>query len=236
MLLAVPAISLSVYSQPQLEWIKWVALISMTLDHYGKIVDPSLFDETHAIGRLSFPLFSWIMASRLSVAPDAARKYLIWLLPWALISQPIYVVAGKEWMQWNIMFTLLFGVMIYMSLEQVRQGHWLCALPLLVVALAGSVFVDYGSFGVAMIPVLAECLKRGKNIALMALVPLSLAANMNFEAPYFSAIDLCAALSVLFAYLSYRDGITIPRLSKFFFYAYYPAHLYILHITDLYLL
>ncbi len=208
----------------------------MTLDHYGKIVDPSLFEETHAIGRLSFPLFAWIMASRLSVTPAVARKYLLWLLPWALLSQPIYVLAGKEWMQWNIMFTLLFGVMIYRGLQQIRQGYWQRAFPLLVVALAGSVFVDYGPFGVVMIPVLAECLERGKNIALLALVPLSLAANMNFETPYFSAIDWFAILSVVFAYLSFRDYVTIPRVSKLFFYAYYPAHIYILHVTDLYLL
>jgi len=67
-------VSFSVHSQ--LELLKWIALVAMTLDHYGKIVDPSIFEETHAIGRLAYPLFAWIIASRLSTKPALAQKYL----------------------------------------------------------------------------------------------------------------------------------------------------------------
>jgi hypothetical protein len=44
-----------------LEGAKWVALVTMTIDHYGKIVDPSVMLVTHCSRRLSFPLFgsSW---------------------------------------------------------------------------------------------------------------------------------------------------------------------------------
>ena len=49
------------FPQADLELAKWIALITMAVDHYGKIVDDSVFLETHAIGRISFPLFAAII-------------------------------------------------------------------------------------------------------------------------------------------------------------------------------
>jgi hypothetical protein len=219
----------------ELEVVKWIALLSMTLDHYGKIVDLSLFEVTHAIGRLAFPLFAWIIASRLAMSPEVANTYLRWLLPWAFISQPVFVLAGKSWTDWNIMFTLLFGVVTCIGVNEARQDNWKRALPLLVLALIGSTLAEYGLVGVAMIALLTACLQRDRNIALLALAPLSLAANLSLVAPYFAAMDWFAALAVGGAYLPRLQVVTLPRLPKAFFYAYYPAHIYLLHLTDLYL-
>lgn len=219
----------------RLELVKWIALLSMTVDHYGKIVDPSLFEVTHAIGRLSFPLFAWIIASRLAISAELAQKYVRWLLPWALVSQPIFVLAGKSWTDWNILFTLLFGVVAYSALNDIKHNDRR-TLFLLALALSGSALAEYGLVGVAMIPILTACLQQDENVALVALVPLSLSANISLAAPHFSTIDLFAAGAVFVAALSRLNAVTLPRLPKIFFYAYYPVHIYILHLTDLYLL
>ena len=56
------------------------------------------------------------------------------------------------------------------------------------------------------------------------------------HAPWLTTLDLFAFLSAPFVYLASLARFTIPRLPKLFFYAYYPAHVYVLHITDWYLL
>lgn len=208
----------------------------MTLDHYGKIVEPSVYAPTHAIGRLAFPLFAWILASRLAARPALARKYLIWLLPWALLSQPVFVIAGKTWLQWNIMFTLFFGVLAYLGIRAAAKRNRVQAAALLAISLAGSIFAEYGLFGVMLIPALVLCLQRGENTALAALAPLSLLANVTIAAPHFAALDLFAALTAPVVYLTRLNRLRIARMPKLFFYAYYPGHVYVLHITDLYLL
>ena len=57
-----------------LELAKWIALIAMVIDHYGKIVEPSLYLETHAIGRVSFPLFAAIVGTRLALHPSLGAR------------------------------------------------------------------------------------------------------------------------------------------------------------------
>ena len=69
----------------------------MFIDHYGKIVEPDLYLPTHAIGRLSFPLFATIIGTRLALRPDLAKRYLKRLLPWALVSQPVFVFWRLGW-------------------------------------------------------------------------------------------------------------------------------------------
>ena len=71
------------------ELAKWIAVVTMVIDHYGKIVDQDVLVWTHWIGRAAFPLFFWIIASRLADRPDAAKGYVRSLLPWALVSQPV---------------------------------------------------------------------------------------------------------------------------------------------------
>ena len=220
----------------QYELLKWLALVAMTLDHYGKIVAPSVFSETHAIGRLAYPLFAWILASRIAVQPALARKYLVWLLPFALLSQPIFVIAGKTWMQWNIMFTLFFGILASLGIKAAREHNIGQAVALLAVSLTGSIFAEYGPFGVMLTPALILCLQRGENAALIALIPLCLIANITIEAPYFTPIDLFATLAVPVIYLSRLIKARIPRMPKLFFYIYYPGHVYILHLADWYIL
>ena len=220
----------------QLEFLKWLALAAMTLDHYGKIVDPSVNEPTHAIGHLAYPLFAWVLASRLTGKKELAAKYLVWLLSFAVLSQPVFVIAGKTWMQWKIMFTLFFGVVAYLGIDAARNRRVGLAGAQLAVAVSGSVFAEYGFFGVMLIPALIYCLQRGQDTALVALAPLSLAANITFPAPHFSSLDWFAALTAPAVYLARVNRISIPCMPKLFFYVYYPGHIYAFHVLDLYVL
>jgi hypothetical protein len=207
----------------------------MTIDHFGKIVAPDLFTPTHAVGRVAFPLLAWIVAVRLTLSPELAPRYLRTLLPWALVSQPVYVVAGREWWQGNILVTLALGVLATLAVRRIAEGRRGEGVPLLALSLLPAAWVEFGVPGVVLVPALAALASHGVGPALWALGPLGVLVNLDLADPVPSATDLCALAAAPLAWLSLRATRRwggLPRLPKHVFYAYYPAHLALLHWID----
>ena len=223
------------FEQVDLELAKWVAILSMTIDHYGRIVDPQLQLETQLVGRVAFPLFAWIVGTRLVLSPDLARRYLLALLPWALVSQPMYVLAGHQWTQGNILATLALGVAATLALRAAWAGRWLAGpLGLLPVLLLGP-FVEYGLLGIALVPAVAF-LAGGRMIwGAWAVGPLGVLANLGPAHGVLDLADAAALFATAVALASQHAGWTLPRLPKHVFYGYYPVHLYLLHLANLHL-
>lgn len=206
----------------------------MAIDHYGKIVDDSVFLETHAIGRVSFPLFAAIVGIRLAMRPERDTRYLRYLVPWAIVSQPAFVLAGRDWHDGNIFFTLALGVLAaFLWRRRSAMSELSLAAAFAAIAVA-SVFVEFGPLGVAMIPATAWLAARGGQAGLVTAGPFGLAANMVPSWPPFQAADLAALLASPILMLSVRMKIRLPRLPTQFFYAFYPGHLLALHLYDLY--
>jgi hypothetical protein len=220
--------------QTDFELAKWVALVAMAADHYGKIVDPGLYEVTHAFGRLSFPILATIIGCRLALRPELGMRYAARLFPWALVSQPVFVVVGRDWYDGNILFTLLFGVLVTVLLRQ-AQGRrpWLIGLALVVLAPL-SYFVEFGPIGVAMIPLTAFSMSRSGSAGLWLSGPLGLAANMAPGWPILRWIDVPALGSSLVILGSVALHPRVPRFPTQLFYAFYPLHLLALHFYDLY--
>ena len=222
------------FSQADLELAKWVAIVTMAIDHYGKIVDPSVLEPAHAIGRVSFPLFAAIIGIRLATRPDLDRRYLRYLIPWAIVSQPVFVVVGRPWYDGNILITLALGVAATHLLRRRTE----IAEPLLAAALVAvfmlSLFVDYGPLGVAMIPAMAFLVAGYGYLGAAAVGPLGLAANVEFSSRVLAWADLTAIFATPTLMVSLWAKIHLPRLPTQLFYAFYPAHLLALHYYDLY--
>jgi TraX protein len=216
-----------------LEAAKWIALITMTIDHYGKIVDPSVFLVTHCIGRVSFPLFAGIVGLRLALAPALAGSYLKRLTFWAVVSQPVFVLAGRPWSDGNILFTLLLGVAANSAILLLRRDRDAGGILLLVLIAAAASYAEFGIAGVAMVPLVARIASARPSTALWLIGPIGVLANLVFEFPPLVAADLFALGATPVAVASARLPGSVPRLPKYFFYAYYPAHLYALHWIDL---
>lgn len=149
------------FAQPDLELAKWIAVITMAIDHYGKIVDESVFVETHAIGRLSFPLFAAIIAIRLAARPSLDQRYLRHLIPWTIVSQPIFVLVGRQWYDGNILVTLGLGVAATLVLQRRAELSTVSLAAALAAIAASSIFTDYGPLGVAMIPTMTFLARGG---------------------------------------------------------------------------
>jgi hypothetical protein len=221
------------FAQADLELAKWVALVTMAVDHYGKIVDDSVFLETHTIGRLSFPLFAAIIGIRLAARPELDWRYLRYLIPWALVSQPVFVLVGREWYEGNIMFTLALGVLAAFVWRHPTLREWSRTVAFAAI-FGASAFFDYGPIGVLMIPAMVYFFARSSTAGIAAAGPLGLAANLVPLSPPLQMADLAALLASPILFLSLKGQIRLPRLPTQFFYAFYPAHLLVLHFYDLY--
>jgi hypothetical protein len=208
----------------------------MAIDHYGKIVDQDLFVPTHMIGRVSFPLFATIVGLRLAVSPSLAGRYLRRMIPWAIVTQPIYVLAGREWMLGNILFTLALGVIAWLALGRISRGRHLGGAALLALVAVLSIPVEFGPPGVAMVVVTALLASSDPGLGLGASGPLGVLVNLRLTPPFLRMIDLTALLSTAVAAASTHFRLRLPRLPTQAFYAFYPAHLLALHLIDLYAL
>jgi hypothetical protein len=216
--------------QAQFEAAKWLAIVAMAIDHFGKIVAPDLYVLTHVIGRISFPLLAWIVACRLATRPGVARSYLIWLVPFALLSQPVFVLAGREIWDGNILFTLALGVGASVLIDQATEKKWGVLALLLVAAL--SMLVEFGPIGVATIVVLRLISERRFTLAAWAVGPIGVLANFSLSDPMLSLFGLAATFASPIAILTLRAVPDLPRIPKVGFYLFYPLHLLVLHLWD----
>lgn len=210
--------------QSSFELAKWIAIAAMAVDHYGKIVASDIGYSTHLIGRVAFPLFAWIIACRLALRPELTARYARWLLPWAVISQPVFWYSGREWYEPNILFELLAGVLVVYAID--AWGMTRRALAIVAMLACLGWFFDYGPVGVLSIGMMLLAARRGMATSLLALAVVGVLVNL----PASSRAEIIAAavslLSPLIAWLSLRvTSEFLPRLPKWIFYAFYPSHL-----------
>ncbi len=216
--------------------LKLVAIITMTIDHIGAVLFPGSlelfpqFELLRIIGRLSFPIFSYLIV--LGVETTRNRKrYYIRLFAFAVISQiPFYLALGySPFQSLNIFFTLSFGVL---SLTN----------PLFMIAsFVLSLFLnfDYSAYGIALI-VAMRFLRENTKVGILMVVLL----NMVFLPA--SPIQLLSLLSLPIIILHKNGNLGATRvqkasktgslLRKYAFYIYYPAHLSLLYVIKTYVL
>ncbi len=218
--------------QADFELAKRLAIAAMVIDHFGKIVEPDIFGVTHAIGRIAFPLFAAIIGMRLALQPELAATYVKRLIPWAIVSQPVFVFVGRDWYDGNILLTLLVGVLSLMFLRHVTERRSALALVGLVALLPLAWFCEFSVTGVALIPIIALLASWQRKAALLAAGPLGLAANCSIAWPPIGLIDIPALLATVVMAVSAHMKVDLPRLPAIVFYGFYPAHLLALHFTD----
>ncbi|AZF44817.1 putative membrane protein [Pseudomonas sp. R1-43-08] len=135
-----------------LDLLKWLALLSMVLDHL-RYVGLSL-DGLYVPGRLAFPWFCLAIAANLHRARKAPMsgqwRYLGWLLLFSVISEVPYRLFIEDADTLNVLPTLALGVLVARGWQHkalVDRGLALLALA------AGAVFstqLMFGFFGVLL--------------------------------------------------------------------------------------
>lgn len=235
--------------------LKWIAIITMFIDHIGvallevgllpKVADAVLagnsfdyvmadyhfwyrFDDVlRSIGRLAFPIFCFLLVEGFLHTKNV-KKYALRLGLFALISEIPFDLAFEnrllEFGYQNVFFTLLIGLFVLIGLKYFEetlppQLFWLR----FIVALTGALLAmflrtDYDAFGIILIVLLYE-FRNHKALRCIAGAILML----------FNSTTGCLAFLLLWFY----NGERGKQLPKYFFYAFYPAHLFILFLVRL---
>lgn len=200
--------------------LKIIACITMVIDHVGFLFFPDQ-EIWRIIGRLSFPLFAFLIAEGYHHTKDV-RMYVKRLFLFALISQLPYMLllhaGGMEIFELNVFFTLLTGLLALIGLSKLR---FLYSFLLIIATCFVAQFFhfSYGAFG--MITIFTSYLflnNRKIGIITLSLIP--------FVNNLFNTLQWTAIFSLPFiALYDGKKGFSFPR---YFFYWFYPAHIVLL--------
>ena len=170
-------------------------------------------------------MFAFLVAEGFAHTRNRMRYFLFLLLFAAISEVPWHLLNGADGMR-NVMFTLVLGVAALAVFERLREHHVLCCCSLLLTAwLAAWLGTDYEWRGVLMITVF-YLLGMAKNTP----VTLRRMLQLLFAFPimmYYGIIGSLLACAVIFLYDGTR-GFIHGNVAKYGFYAFYPAHLFLL--------
>ena len=202
--------------------LKLVAIAAMLVDHIGGAFFPEI-PVFRWIGRLAFPLFCYCLTVGLLYTHDI-RRYLGRLAIFAVVALPFWILAFNaddilgNLTNWNIFFTLFLSLLAMWGLTTRRW--WLFVLGVLVLAFGS---FDYNYHGVILILIFYFC--RNKPALLGGSLEDPLALVVGGHAVNWTIFGLLALPLIL---CRTHSGIRIP---KWFFYAFYPAHLAIIALV-----
>jgi hypothetical protein len=218
--------------------LKMIAIITMLIDHTAAVLIPDntqLYVNCRIIGRLAFPIFSFLLVEGYLHTKNI-RKYFLRLGIFAMISEIPFDLAFSEnsssyLYHQNIFFTLLIGLgVIYVigiiDLKYVNNKVIRFFADILVIfagcVIADMLATDYGKWGILIIS--AFYIFRRNKILLLAAIFL-----VNYASPYLWQVY--AAVSMLFIW--FYNGKRGPQGNKYFFYAFYPTHIFVLYLISL---
>jgi hypothetical protein len=217
-----------------LDLLKWLALLSMVLDHL-RYVGYSI-DLLYVPGRLAFPWFCLAMAANLSraqaVTTDGQWRYLGWLLLFSALSEIPYRLYIPHHDTLNVLPTLTLGLLVARGRQHaVVPSRLLAAAALLLAALFPQRLM-FGFFGVLLPLAMLLVIRRPWYFSLLPGL-VCLAANqwqVLYSAARFGsgaailgiAVCLIAPLSGLLL-LRHAQGIQPPPMRRWA-YALYPGH------------
>ncbi|WOD41988.1 TraX family protein [Nodosilinea sp. E11] len=192
--------------------IKLLAAITMLIDHIGVVFFPDV-DWLRMVGRISFPLFVWLLVQGEAHTRDIGR-YGLRLAVLGLVSQPIYQLTFRA-TELNILFELLVGLVclrLVRHFPQLQLAIWLGGAGLSELLPMG-----YGSYGIALVALTAYFRPQ----ALWWLAWVGFHLLWAWLAGPFQLLAIAVPLIFLLA-----NGDRGPKAR--WFYAFYPGHLALL--------
>lgn len=197
--------------------IKLLAAVLMMVDHVGAVLLPEIA-ELRVLGRLSFPLFCWLL-----VQGEAHTKnfwqYALRLLVMGAVSQPIFQLTFQS-QGFNILFTLLIGLGCLRAARIAPQAQILAWVSGSLLAQAAD--VDYGAYGIAAIALLSQA--RSHKSWWLGWVLLHLL--LLLVDPGLGQFQLAAIVAPLIVQLANHQ----PGGKARWFYLFYPVHLLVLYL------
>ena len=234
--------------------LNFIAIFAMTLDHIAWAVFPGYPTEAlpvilHIIGRITCPIMCFFIAEGFYYTKDI-KKYTARLFVFAVISHFAYIFASNSFVDWksfipfyygeilnqtSVMWPLAWGfVMLRIEKSQKIKNVWLKMLLVLLICIV-SFPSDWSC--IASLCVLAIGSNRDnfkkQMIWMTGFVAIySIVYLFSFDLVY-GVIQMGVVLSVplLMMYNGKRGkNPKVNKIMKWFFYIYYPLHLFIIGI------
>ena len=221
-----------------LDLLKWLALLSMVLDHL-RYVGYSL-DFLYVPGRLAFPWFCLAMAANLSRAGTAAKssqwRYLGWLMLFSAVSEIPYRLFIPDPDTLNVLPTLALGLLVARGWQDPTRSARLLTVGAVVLAVVLNQQLMFGFFGVLLPLAMLLVIRRPWYFSLLPGL-VCLAANQ--WAVLYEAAQLgnsAAILGIAACLIAPLAGVLLlrhasrlkPPPMRRWAYALYPAHFLLL--------
>ncbi len=204
--------------------LKIMAVAAMLLDHVGSLlIDPKahalLYVICRCIGRLSFPLFAFLLVQGFHHTRNV-RLYALRLFAFAVISEPLYDYAFYSMFftlaYQNIMWTLLLGLLVISAIKM-NGDSTIATIGFTFLGCLVAVFFnpDYSLYGVLMIVFFYfDAYDRiGRIVSIIILNA------------FMGGIQFLGSFALFFTEMYKEEKRKLP---KYVFYAFYPVHLGIL--------
>jgi hypothetical protein len=214
------------FTDGQLEVLKWIAVGSMFIDHFGRhLFEWSQDSIVFGAGRLAFPLFVLVLACNLARPGDRAartKRTAIRLVIACAVSTPAVIWARGEPELVNVFGTLGLGTALCWVLATEGRLAWRAPLCGVLCALANH--VEFDVMGACLVPAIYLWRAEGRREAAAFAVAMLLAlahlngsfGGLNGYLGTLAVVPLCWAVA--------RLPLRAPRL-RWVFYAIYPVHL-----------
>lgn len=242
----------------RLTLLKLLAVASMVIDHYNKFANPDYSQIMFSVGRLALPIFVFVLAFNLSRIEAAKMpRIALRLILFGLLAIPAYNAMGGTilggWWPLNVLFLLagMVGVAYLVSVPVERAWpRYLCRIAAVLLFLLAGALAEFFWAGLGLGLVvwrLFVLFSRGENKGKGALrfgYASAFRAADREELIFLAAagaasmVLLClvngnawalAAIPIVLVALSLPVG-KLPRF-KWFFYWFYPAHLWALMLV-----
>lgn len=214
--------------------LKLIAMITMLIDHTGAILfeGSPYYIYFRMIGRLAFPIYCFLLVEGFYHTSNV-KRYLKRLGVFALISEIPFDLAFSKtdtsinfFESQNVFFTLYIGLLVIYFMSLVKKKYMndsmkqnLINIGIVIVGCFAAIFLatDYSFLGVLLI--LCFYLFRTNKLLLSIAILL-----LNYELA--GTLQALAVLSMIFIW--FYNGKKGPKLNKYIFYAFYPAHILLL--------
>ena len=220
--------------------LKLIAIAAMTIDHLASVIYPNYPRDwwillLHIIGRMAAPIFWFMVAEGFHYTRDL-KKYAARLLLFAIIGHfaynfafgiPFVPLKTGVFNQTSVLWPLFLGVVGLYTVERPELGQWqkiLAVFALTILAFPG----DWSS--IAVLAILDIGQNRGnfhrQMTRMMLWVAVYALVYALFIDPVYGVLQLFTALTITLL-KRYNGTRGAGRSTKYLFYIYYPAHLFL---------
>lgn len=236
--------------------LKMIALILMTVDHLPLLLGREPFPYYHLVSGVSAALFAFVLTEGF-FHTSSHSKYLIRLAAAAAVMSVgnrliTYITDAPAPLEYGMFASLAFGFAAMWVFQWARTKADVIEKKLIALAIAGIICIlgmMYTDSGYAVIPVILIgyffherkgwiCLFTIVVSAVIAFNSITYSASGNIQWDQFFGVDCqWSMVAVIFFILLYsgRPGAQ-GGAAKWFFYVYYPLHIWAFYLAGMLIL